>query len=128
MMILSATLAGFKLAFEKAEEANPRIRHMCSSVSHLDGLTGLQMFVSSDYLSGFCVHPFGELTHVFSAVKGRGRFLVKCAKRVGARKLDCFDGYLVGFYSNLGFKEYKREPNWVEGQPDVVYMQLNQSN
>lgn len=124
MMYISTTLAGFRLAFEKAEESNPLIRTMCSSVSHLNGLTGLRMFVSSDYLSGFCIHPDGELTHVFSAVKGRGKYLIECAKMVGARKLGCFDGYLTEFYTSMGFEEYNREPNWTQGEPDVVFMQL----
>ena len=41
-----------------------------------------------------------------------------------ARTLDCFDGYLPDFYSKFGFVEYKREPNWVPGKADVVYMRL----
>jgi len=42
----------------------------------------------------------------------------------GAKTLDCFDLYLPGWYSKFGFKEYKREANWTEGEPDVVYMRL----
>lgn len=42
----------------------------------------------------------------------------------GAQTLDCFDGFLPDFYSKFGFVGYKREPNWVPGKADVVYMRL----
>jgi len=55
-------------------------------------------------------------------LKGIGKTLVKFAIEKGAKSLDCFDGYLVEFYSKEGFMEVYREPNWNEGGADVVFM------
>ena len=43
----------------------------------------------------------------------------------GAVRLNCFDGDLVGLYSQFGFKVVTREPNWTPGGPDVVTMELS---
>ena len=82
------------------------------------------LFLSSDGLSGFAISFDGELTNVFSLVKGRGKVLMGYAIGYGANNLDCFDGYLVPFYAQAGFIEVRREANWTVGQPDVVYMVL----
>ena len=58
------------------------------------------------------------------AKSGYGPEVVKCAIACGGRKLDCFDGFLPGYYSRFGFVEYDRMANWVAGEPDVVYMHL----
>lgn len=81
-------------------------------------------YLSVDGRSGFAVTFKGELHGVFSLVKGRGDTLVRDAVFFGATHLDCFDGYLPTLYAKHGFHETRREPNWVEGQPDVVYMSL----
>lgn len=73
---------------------------------------------------GFIVKSDGELVGLFSSIKGRGPDLVLAAINSGATHLDCFDGYLVKFYGQLGFVEYDRQPNWTPGGPAVVYMAL----
>ena len=82
----------------------------------------MRCFLTPDGKSGFAISKEGELVNLFSLVGGRGADLVQAAIQEGATKLDCFDGYLVRLYSGFGFQEYRREPNWTEGQPDVVYM------
>jgi len=67
----------------------------------------------------------GELVSVFSRMKNKGNVIMMDAIQNGAIKLDCFDGYLVSFYKKHGFTEIKREKNWDNGQPDIVYMKRN---
>jgi hypothetical protein len=55
-------------------------------------------------------------------VRGRGDALVSDAIARGAKHLNCFDGYLPTLYARHGFVEVRREPNWTEGGPDIVYM------
>jgi len=84
---------------------------------------------ASYYLSGnpafmgFAVSLSGELTSVFSAIKGNGDKILSNAVILGANNLDCFDGYLVSFYERHGFKEVRREANWTAGAADVVFME-----
>lgn len=85
---------------------------------------GAFVHVSDDGLSGFIVCEDGELVGLFSRVRGRGDELVRAAIKAGARRLDCFDGYLTELYARHGFREVRREPNWTPGGPDVVYMAL----
>lgn len=79
-------------------------------------------FLTTDALSGFGVKFDDELVGVFSRVPGRGDMMVAAAVAIGARRLDCFDGYLVTLYRRHGFFEVRREANWTAGGPDVVYM------
>ena len=74
---------------------------------------------------GFAISENGELTSVFSSIKGKGDTIMKEAIKQGAKHLDCFDGYLPTFYARHGFQEVRREKNWTEGEPDVVYMEKN---
>lgn len=86
------------------------------SLSDLNGITYPNM-------AGYAIdNKTGELTGLFSTYKGFGTQLVFMAILNGATNLDCFDGFLVDFYKSFGFEETKREKNWTEGQPDVVYM------
>lgn len=73
---------------------------------------------------GFVISDSGELTNVFSETKCMGDYLLKRARLLGASRLDCFDGYLVDFYKRHGFEECRREKNWTDGQPDVVFMEI----
>ncbi len=83
---------------------------------------GMKPFLSEDKQSGCIIAPDGDLGNVFS-LNHHGRDVVEFAIVNGAKKLDCFDdGKLPKFYSEFGFKEYKREKNWTPGEPDVVYM------
>lgn len=67
----------------------------------------------------------GELKALWCDVPGEGGYLVQSAIAEGARRLSCFDGYLVGLYSQFGFRQGTRQPNWVPGEPDVVTMELS---
>ncbi|UPW35195.1 hypothetical protein [Pseudomonas phage PCS5] len=66
----------------------------------------------------------GTLQGVFSFTKGMGPWLIRQAIAEGARKLDCFDGFLPEFYKQFGFVEVRREANWTKGGPDVVFMEI----
>lgn len=65
----------------------------------------------------------GELKALWCDEAGWGTVLVQSAVDDGAVRLQCFDGYLVRLYSQFDFKIVKREPNWVHGEPDLVYME-----
>lgn len=84
-----------------------------------------QYLLTQDGCSGYGVTEGRELIGLFSLVKGRGKNMVEEAIYLdGAQYLDCFDGFLPSYYEQFGFVEYKRETNWTEGGPDVVYMRL----
>ena len=72
---------------------------------------------------GYAISENGELTSVFSCIKGKGDTIMQDAIQNGAKHLDCFDGYLPSFYQRHGFKEVRRELNWTAGQPDIIYME-----
>lgn len=74
-------------------------------------------------VGGFIV-LHGELKALWCDVPGRGQELIRYATAIGATKLSCFDGFLVGLYSQFGFKVVRREPNWVHGEPDLCFMEL----
>lgn len=74
-------------------------------------------------VGGFIV-LYGELKALWCDIPGLGGDLIQEAIRLGARELNCFDGPLVGLYSQFGFKEVRREWNHVRGKPDVVWMEL----
>ncbi|MFH1632806.1 MAG: hypothetical protein ABIG63_02195, partial [Chloroflexota bacterium] len=57
----------------------------------------LKPFLAEDKQSGFAISPTGELVSVFS-LNDHGTKLVQDAIKKGATRLDCFDGYLPGFY------------------------------
>ena len=81
-------------------------------------------WLSEDHGSGFAVSPDLELVNVFSTIKGRGRDVLKFAlAHYSNLHLNCFaDGREELFYKGHGFKIFRREPNWIAGQPDVIYM------
>ena len=111
-------------AYKTAHSTSEQVRAYTTKPEDIDTYF-TEFYLSADQLSGFCVTYFGELHGVFSLEKGRGDDLMFSAKYYGASSLDCFDGYLTKFYSKHGFKETRREPNWVAGEPDVVYMGLD---
>jgi GNAT superfamily N-acetyltransferase len=113
--------AEFHQALIHHASKNPYIKdsvHIYSPEEYASSKT----FLSKDKNSGYALKPDGELMSVFSGEKGRGDHLMNSAIKNGAMHLDAFDGYLPKFYSRHGFKEHKREKNWTEGGPDVVYM------
>jgi len=112
----------FKEALNIMQLIFPRIKASTSPVSEITD--DRKFYLSSDNCSGYAIGYDGELTSLFSTVKGRGDQLVNLAIEDGANHLDCFDGYLVGFYRKHGFMESRRETNWTQGEPDVVYMAI----
>lgn len=74
-------------------------------------------------IGGFIV-LHGELKALWCDIPGLGAGMIHEAIRLGARELSCFDGPLVGLYSQFGFREDRRERNHVDGEPDVVWMEL----
>lgn len=78
-------------------------------------------------VGGFIV-LHGELKALWCDVPGKGSSMIPYAKHLGATKLSCFDGFLVGLYSQFGFEVVRREPNWVQGEPDLCYMELQHAS
>lgn len=79
--------------------------------------------VDGQDVGGFIV-LYGELKALWCDMPGLGGKLIRKAIELDARELNCFDGPLVGLYSQFGFKEVRREWNIVRGKPDVVWMEL----
>ena len=99
-----------------------------SSAKHTDSTTpaydidGGTCYLSNDRLSGFRISD-GELTCVFSVVRGRGDKLVSSAIELGATKLDHFEcDKLSRLYLRHGFEVDTIEPNWGGSHlPAVIY-------
>jgi len=102
-----------------------------------DDYKKMRTFLSTDGKTGFAIKDDGDLVSVFNngGVKGAGKVAIKTAIKQGAKKLDCFDGFLPNFYSGFGFKERERlkwddqyaPENWDYknyNRPDVVFMGL----
>lgn len=66
----------------------------------------------------------GELKALWCDIPGHGAWLIQQALNEGADHLNCFDGPLVGLYSQFGFEVTARVANLTSGGPDVVYMEL----
>lgn len=110
-------------ALEAARKDSPRIAEATSSPEDMP--FGALYFLSKDGKSGYGVSKESELIGLFSLVPGRGMGMIEEAINLdGVESLDCFDGFLPQYYQKFGFVEYKREANWTEGGPDVVYMRL----
>lgn len=95
---------------------------------------GASVYTAYDGSAGYAVTKDKELISVFSKPGAkRGGSAVKNAIEQGAETLDCFDGYLPGFYGKFGFEEVDRM-GWDDqyapegwdadrfGKPDVVLM------
>lgn len=112
--------------FAAAIEAAPRAAYL-SSVS-AEG----RYFLSEDGLTGFVIAN-GDLRNVFNAgARGMGAAAVQRALDLGARRLDCYDGFLPAYYARFGFAEVMRvkwddryapaDWDYSNGRPDVVIM------
>ncbi len=75
---------------------------------------------------GVAVNPNGEIVNLFSLSHGHGSKALLVATAHGAYKLDCFDTNLPKFYKEHGFEETGRAPNFIVGEPDVVFMRLKE--
>ena len=88
-----------------------------------------QAFLTEAGQAGVLLSSDGEIMNLFSLKKGEGEKVMLKAIELGGYKLDCFDKRkneekgLPDYYKKFGFKEIKREKNWVEGEQDVVFME-----
>jgi hypothetical protein len=113
----------YTAALDWARSGNERIAEATSKPEEMP--RGSRYYLTSDFQSGFGVHQDGTLIGLFSTVKGRGEDLVwDAVTHKGAKRLDCFDGFLPEYYKRFGFVETERVANWTPGQPDVVFMAL----
>ena len=116
----------FKGALRLAQVNYKHIRQATTPWDELKDKDGTSYYLAgSPAFMGFAVSADGELTSVYSTIKGKGDIILEQACKRGACHLDCFDGYLPSFYQRHGFKEVRRELNWTVGQPDIVYMERN---
>lgn len=77
----------------------------------------------AETVGGYCVLD-GELLCLHNKQKGKGDWMLDHAKSDGAVRLNCFDvPPLTELYTRHGFKVVNRQPNWVEGEPDVLIME-----
>ena len=103
----------------------PNIKAATSPVKEvIEDKTDRTFYLDSTGSMGYAIDETGELTSLYSTVKGYGKTLVQSAISNGASHLDCFDGFLTTFYKGLGFEEVDRVANWTTGQPDIVFMRL----
>lgn len=84
--------------------------------------------------------PYGEIGGVFNLGirPGIGADAVRHAIDNGGFCLDCYEGFLPGYYARFGFRECGRFPfdptmapyPWdrANGTPDVIYMSLTDSH
>lgn len=126
MRLQQTTFETFARHLDYARATFPHIGTATSPASELAKHADARWYVTPDHLSGFGVAPDGTLLGLHSQVRGRGPSLLREAEWLGATRLWCFDGFLVGLYERNGFVELERSPNWTPGGPDVVYMQRAQ--
>ncbi len=109
----------------------------------LEEYKNMRLFVSETGTSGFAIKPDGDIVSVFSGESGSVHSMLELAIQNGGTKLDCFDTYLPYIYKRHGFEEVDRikwddkymPQTWDKkyfkdfnnGEPDVVYYQLNLS-
>ncbi len=85
-------------------------------------------YLTSDGKAGFIVKPDGYMGNLFNrgSIRGLGEILFRAQVELGGTNFDCLDGFLPAYYNKFGFVEYRREPNWTQGEPDVVFMCLRE--
>jgi hypothetical protein len=120
----------------------------CVEEKSIEELTGqdewhsrCRLFLSEDRKSGFVIKNGDDLVSVFST-RGfnSGDAIVECAIAAGARRLDCFNTILPGFYAKHGFRpvarlkfnreyapydwdfDYFARKKFNGGEPDVIFM------
>ena len=120
-MAISVGFEAFKQEVESFKQLRPELAHNLGDVPEN---ARYYLHVDGEIICGYAITWSGELRCVFSTGRGKGKELIRKAIIHGAKCLDCYDGYLVKLYSEAGFVETSREPNWTAGEPDVVYMDL----
>lgn len=120
-------------AFIKARNRSSRAGFLSQLTP--EDLTGHRLWTNRDGTVGVALDRDGDIQNVFNN-GGPPKAAVDAllhAIRSGGRTLDCYDGYLPGFYAQFGFVEtgrmrFKREyaPDGWDferyGEPDVVFM------
>lgn len=120
-----ASYSEYTAALDWARHSSERIAEATSAPHEMP--RGARYYLTADFRSGFGVASDGTLIGLFSLVKGRGTDMVwDAVLHKGATKLDCFDGFLPDYYKQFGFVETERVANWTPGEPDVVFMALQQ--
>lgn len=110
----------FKEAFERD---NLKIRLAYDSITR--SLSGVQLRPRA---TGGYIVLNGELLALHSVIRGRGTWLLDNAINDGAVRLNCHNvPRLLALYESRGFKEVHRAPDLIEGRPDVVWMERNES-
>jgi hypothetical protein len=89
-----------------------------------DQLADGRIFMNKSRDSGYALSSDGEIMNLFSNGKsGEGSVMLVDAILRGGTHLNCYDGYLKGFYENFGFRVTRRQPSGVKGTPDTLYME-----
>jgi hypothetical protein len=102
-----------------------------------DEMTGFMIRMVPGKDAGYAIKPDGDLINVFNATgekkTGIGDLLIRDAIKNGAKKLDCYNGFLVDFYTRHGFVEVGRDKwneeyrpeGWLDSDktPDIIYME-----
>jgi len=133
--VITVEFEGYKAKLEKFIEENPKKEPFLTTEINPDNVK--EFIVVYGLNAGLYIKNDGELAGLFngSDVSGIGKELVKKAVKRGADHLNCFDGFLVDYYSDLGFSEINRiewdedyaPDNWDYGKfgkPDVVMMEV----
>jgi len=122
---------------EFIEARNKSSRSQFMSPLKPEDLDGHKLLMTTDKKAGVAIDPKGDLQNLFNngGPKGIGAELVATAIDNGAKTLDCYDGYLPGYYHQFGFVETGRmkfNPAFAhgwdaakQGSPDVVFMRWN---
>jgi hypothetical protein len=111
----------FRRHFESARADSAKIREATSPYSTVRGTLYYLWSDGFDH-AGYGIRPDGELVNVFATTRGLGDAIVTDAIAHGATHLDVFEGHCSDLYARYGFTETRREPNWNDGGPDVLWM------
>lgn len=113
----------FKAALDRATVTRSLVRSM---LGNLDEQVDPVFYLTDDYLTGFAIdQDNSELCLLFNiGPSGRGTAAVSRAVTEGARRLNCFDGWLTVWYGRQGWKIDHYEDNWTPGEPAVAYMEI----
>ena len=117
----------FLISYATALRKNVNAKAACTPLREVDmrGTRCYLAYVNGQAACGYAIKDTGELCYVHALIRGCGDALVQDAIANGAKRLDCFDGYLVSLYARHGFVETARVPNYTKGDPDVVYMEVS---
>jgi uncharacterized membrane protein YgcG len=109
-------------AFQKMVRKNPKEKFLTHHSNN--ELADYKLVVNKQLNSGYAVTPSGELVNFFNnGKKGEGAIVLLDAIGKGARNLNAFDGWLVGYYKKFGFVEVGRKKSTQAGIPDTVDME-----